>query len=324
MLSSLGITPNDDEYRRYKTSAANHVIEEAKQTNSVYIPQGIDQDGEFLHEGDDNADVNCETLDGKGTFHVLLRTLYQNYLLTKKTPTHARIKKESSKSLKITPEIEALTSPLPYNPPKVRPVPPRTDNALAKIKSTQYKDNVTTGVCDMTWVMLRMLCRGLLPKPNDPKYMTQVVSLWRGYNTRIIPQSSYVTKSVCRPVINHTPSDKSTLYTSMKANKELTNACGQEVSVQSVDLQLYIPCEEIVFHLGDAFKNHFTRMGGFHGACSFNGVVGMVWGSAGLKDLFVDSGTYAEGTTILILMGKEFNRGLRFFVLGYETFSQLR
>ena len=46
----------------------------------MYIPPVVIKDGGFIHEGVDNADVNCETVDGKGTFHVLLHTLYQKIM----------------------------------------------------------------------------------------------------------------------------------------------------------------------------------------------------------------------------------------------------
>ena len=62
----------------------------------------------------------------------------------------------------------------------------------------------------------------------------------------------------------------------MIANKKLTNACGQEVSVQSVDLLLYIPCEEIIFDKKETFDNNFMRMGVFHKISSYNCSVGKV------------------------------------------------
>ena len=103
----------------------------------------------------------------------------------------------------------------------------------------------------------------------------------------------------------------------MIANKKLTNACGQEVSVQSVDLLLYIPCEEIIFDKNEWFDNHVMRMGGFHKISSYNGSVGKLWDSTGLKDLLVQLDVYAEGTVDLILQEKEFNRGIRAYILAY-------
>lgn len=33
--------------------------------------------GELIHEGDNNNDINAETIDGKNTFHVMGRVIYQ-------------------------------------------------------------------------------------------------------------------------------------------------------------------------------------------------------------------------------------------------------
>ena len=169
VLNSLGLVPNDDEIRRFKTSAAHHVLNESKSRTDaqVHIPPDITKEGGFIHEGDDNADVNCQTLDGKNTWHVLLRTLYQNQNPNDKSPiNHAKIKKRFEKYLKVTPEIESLIAPKHYEFPKKRATSPRTDKAYVKIQNIKFNDNVTNGVCDMAWIMLRMISRNVLTNTN--------------------------------------------------------------------------------------------------------------------------------------------------------------
>ena len=125
VLNSLGLVPNDDEIRRFKTSAAHHVFNQSKSETDaqVHIPSDITKECGFIHEADDNTDVNCQTIDGKNTWHALLRTLYQNQNPNDKSPIkHARIKKRFKKSLKVTPEIESLTAPKHYEPPKKRAI----------------------------------------------------------------------------------------------------------------------------------------------------------------------------------------------------------
>jgi hypothetical protein len=39
--------------------------------------------------------------------------------------------------------------------------------------------------------------------------------------------------------------------------------------------------------------------------------IGKLWADGGLRDLLVDSGVYAGNTAELMLVGKEFNRGVR-------------
>ena len=87
--------------------------------------------GGFIHEGDDNADVNCQTKDGKGTWHVLSRNLYQNRSLnTDSVMTDIlRIKRGKDKALRVTEDIKELMEPVHNEAPRQRPTPPRVENA---------------------------------------------------------------------------------------------------------------------------------------------------------------------------------------------------
>ena len=95
----------------------------------------------------------------------------------------------------------------------------------------------------MAWIMLRMIPRNVLTNTNI--YSGQIVPLWRGYNAQIATESDIITKSSCKPVTNHIPSTPNTLYTIMTSTKQLTNALEQEVSVNTVDQQLFAPSQEI-------------------------------------------------------------------------------
>ena len=64
-------------------------------------------------------------------------------------------------------------------------------------------------------------------------------------------------------MINHIPSNPSTLYTIMMFTKQLTNALEKEISVYTVDQQPFAPSQEIRWSRPEEFKNHFMRLGGF-------------------------------------------------------------
>ena len=93
--------------------------------------------------------------------------------------------------------------------------------------------------------------------------------------------------------------------------------------MQTFDLQLYGSSKEIIWSIPDEFNNHFVCLGGFYGEICYLSSLRKIWGSAGLKDMLVNSDVYAEGSVYMILQGKEFNRGIRAFILAYETLSQL-
>lgn len=66
------------ELRRFITGAAMQEV--AKLENHKYIPTSIipiKDGGGLIQEGDDNIDINCETIDGKNTFHSMARVVFQ-------------------------------------------------------------------------------------------------------------------------------------------------------------------------------------------------------------------------------------------------------
>jgi hypothetical protein len=51
--------------------------------------------------------------------------------------------------------------------------------------------------------------------------------------------------------------------------------------------------------------------------------IGKHWSDGCLRDLLVDSGVYAENTAEHMLVGKEFNRGVKGFTLVFEALQVL-
>ena len=54
--------------------------EQMKKGREMYVPPEIrscTDGGSFIHEGNDNIDINAETSDGKNTFHAKARVDFQ-------------------------------------------------------------------------------------------------------------------------------------------------------------------------------------------------------------------------------------------------------
>ena len=98
---------------------------------------------------------------------------------------------------------------------------------------------------------------------------------------------------------------------------------GQEVSLQTMDQQLYAIAQQVKWCRPEQFKMHIVRIGGFHTLSCFIAAVGKLWGDGGLRDLLVDSDVYAGSTADLMLAGKQFHRAIRGMTLLYEALSQL-
>lgn len=66
------------------------------------------------------------------------------------------------------------------------------------------------------------------------------------------------------------------------------------------------------------------RMGGFHACGIFLAVIGKRFGSAGLKDLIIESNLAGTDSTDRILKGKHYNRGVRIMKYVYEALQRLK
>ena len=89
------------------------------------------------------------------------------------------------------------------------------------------------------------------------------------------------------------------------------------------DQALYAKAAEIKWKHTQTFQNVVLRMGVFHTICNLLSIIGKRFGSAGLRDLAVESGIIAEGSINSVLDGKKYNRGVRLCKLVYEAFFRL-
>ena len=72
----------------FLTSAAENELRHVQ--NGIKIPSSMDivtVDCSLVQEGDENVDINCQTIDGKNTLHAMARLLFQEQA-TDKAPTN--------------------------------------------------------------------------------------------------------------------------------------------------------------------------------------------------------------------------------------------
>lgn len=122
------------------TAMAEH--EQLKNGADVYLPRGLvprQEGGALIQEGIDNIDINCQTVDGKGTFHALARVVFQQQERTNQQ-LEERIQHGRRKS------FNSNTTPcnnlLPYRKPHKRPEPPPVDGALMKARKPETLKNI--------------------------------------------------------------------------------------------------------------------------------------------------------------------------------------
>ena len=77
-FTSYGMRGNYDELRALQTVVAEEQMSRAE--DGVYVPPEIipnTEGGTLIQEGDDNVDINVETVNGKNTYHSMARVLFQ-------------------------------------------------------------------------------------------------------------------------------------------------------------------------------------------------------------------------------------------------------
>ena len=174
-------------------------------------------------------------------------------------------------------------------------------------------------VRDLSWVLMRMLPRGLLPYHPALSQDTSVVSLWSGFSAQLSQPKLTYTATAYAPIIDAKPADMKTVYNTMMKSKQMTEKLGQRTTVQTMDQQLYAIAQQVKWAEDEVFENSVIRLGGFHTLNCYTSSIGKLWASAGLYDLLVNSDVYAANSTLQILEGKQYSRAIRALTLAYEV-----
>ena len=80
-------------------------------------------------------------------------------------------------------------------------------------------------------------------------------------------------------MINCTSTDYNTVYTVMKQVQQIMSSLGQEYSVVTFDLAIYMKTKEIQWRHPEEFDDTVIRMGGFHIALNYFAVIGKMFNS---------------------------------------------
>ena len=89
------------------------------------------------------------------------------------------------------------------------------------------------------------------------------------------------------------------------------------------DVLIYMKAKQIQWRYPEEFANVILRMGGFHIALNYLGLIGKKYLDSGLDDLLIESGVYAAGTTAALMKGKSYNQGVRAHKLVSEAMFHL-
>lgn len=94
---------------------------------------------------------------------------------------------------------------------------------------------------------------------------------------------------------------------------------GTTKRVVTFNLAIYSKAKEIPWRHPNEFKHLVIRMGCFYIALYFLSVIGKKFEESGIADLLMESGLYGTTSTIALLKGKSYNRGLHVHKLIMEA-----
>ena len=112
-------------------------------------------------------------------------------------------------------------------------------------------------------------------------------------------------------MIAGSPTEYSTIYTVLKTVQEMSKHLQQSTAVITFDLANYSKAKEINWRYPEEFQNLVIRLGGFHIALNYLALIGKMFQESGLENVFIESGLYGSSSTMALLQGKSYNRGIR-------------
>ena len=173
---------------------------------------------------------------------------------------------------------------------------------------------------DEVWKVMRLHPTSLTELPPSEVIDSQPIPGWSAFNSILYPDLPQISMTGYCPLIDGTSTEFSTVYTVLKHAQAISNIMGQEDTVKTFDLVIYVKAKQIQWKFPNKFSDGVIRMGTFHIAFNFLAIIGKKFLNSGLEDLLIESGVYAAGMTSALMKGKSYNRGVRAHKLCMEAF----
>ena len=260
----------------------------------------------------ENIDVLEETIDGKNTFHSTQMMLWQRGPARKRCNIDMKIGRAKTVprvSLEKFHKLDYACHPVGGCP---NPVFHPSLEIKVKTWFTESEDQVDARLKNLAWTLVQM---------HD--IFHQNVPAWSAFNARI----SSVNPPIAAPgmlLILQTPADdNNTMVTLSNRFMDITDRLGQPDTVIALDQPLYSTGKEIIWANHEKYKNVVLVMGHLHILFNFLKTIGQHMENAGLADVWVESGMFAQNSTDAMIGGKAHYGVVRGHILAYETLSPI-
>ena len=303
--------------RASNNSAAPEVLAKANEFGMV-IPSNISP-GPFIQIATDNNDLNEETLDGKNTTHATTMVVYQRKAFGPDMPQAPLVDHTTKRrSLQSTSSIYDIQECYAHERR------PAVSAYLNQVQNTWFEDGkecfIDASRSDEVWRLMQLNPCSL--QQASELGDNQPVPGWSGFNAILFPEMALESNVGYCPMIDRNSTEYSTIYTVLKHAQKVTSALWQQDTVLTFDLLIYMRAKQIQWRYPEEFTNVIIRMGGFHIALNYLGLMGKYLDS-GLDDLLIESGVYAAWIMEALMKGKSYNRGVRAYKLVSEAMFRL-
>ena len=203
---------------------------------------------------------------------------------------------------------------------------PTANNLLGNVQLSWFNtlSDITfqASLLDLGWCLLRMCPKEIFDVLIDATE-NQAVPGWTLFNMTTTTVDLETTKIGYCPLLPASPTDFSTVFTTLKNLQKMMKSLGQQTTVVTFDEAIYSKAKEVQWRSPDEFKDVVIRLGGMHMAQCFLATIGKCFEASGMEDIFIESGVFASSSIPRICNGKAYNRGLRAHKLLYECMYRL-
>ena len=137
---------------------------------------------------------------------------------------------------------------------------------------------------------MRMHPSGVTESQSPEVIASQSVPGWNAFNAMLYPELPEISMVGYCPLIDGSSTEFSTIYTVLKHAQAISNTMGQEDTVITFDLAIYVKAKQIQWRFANEFSDVVIRMGTFHIALNFLAIIGKKYLNSGLEDLLIESG----------------------------------
>lgn len=274
------------------------------------IPEGIEE-GKFSTLVWDNNDFGEETKSGHGTTHNTNGIIIQRSSKTSALPENSVTDQEVSmkRSRRRTVDAPEPDIKVYYGGKKVGP------QQEFDLSMPSYDRDVTKRgrYLDMAYIMA---------KRRTPQTKSPILPGWTGFNTKLQTPNSLSTIGYL-PIVDASPTEMATVNTVLLRSVAIADQLGLPSIVVVFDQAIYSKAQQIRWKDQMLSQRLVPRLGEFHTAMSFLGVIGKRFKDSGLQDILIESGTVAEGSMNGVLNGHHYNRCIRAHKLLFEALQRL-